>query len=180
MSVLSLVEKLEKAGILFVAFDFDDTIVSIHTGGRIFVDDLERLCKTVSSDFVTLVKALDDKCIAWGVASFSAHKLDESKSIGGEPLIRKVLESCLGKDRASKVPIASWYSENGKNEHMKQLAPYLNPQEVVLIDDHANNLVKAKMEGFRTLWVKKAAGLVITELGDLDESQKKIRIIIAC
>lgn len=170
----------ENLGIQFVAFDFDQTILKIHTGG-FWEDTAELLAQEVRPEMVEIIpRLMAENNIYVGVVTFSSQP----------KMVRAVVESLLptstcsavlpirGEDGSWKTPKSNhrdeaWWSpsldeedldeeQEGKQPHMVsaiQELEFLVPNlaitkaTTVLIDDDPDNTRIAKDNGVRAVWL---------------------------
>eukprot|EP00578_Thalassiosira_sp_NH16_P013624 CAMPEP_0181115064 /NCGR_PEP_ID=MMETSP1071-20121207/21234_1 /TAXON_ID=35127 /ORGANISM="Thalassiosira sp., Strain NH16" /LENGTH=190 /DNA_ID=CAMNT_0023199249 /DNA_START=55 /DNA_END=627 /DNA_ORIENTATION=- len=154
------VEKLVDLNINFLAIDFDQTMVDVHTGGR-WQDTIPELANRVRPVFRTLVPLAARRNIRVAIVTFSPQTKH----------IREVLETAFP-TVAGMMPIRgndrSWTYEGsgmrlGKQEHMASAAeelmaePRLGVTDVrkdttLLIDDDPRNIRKGLKDGTRAVW----------------------------
>lgn len=173
----------DKLGIKFVAFDFDHTILKIHTGG-FWQDTAEILAQEARPEMVELLPRLvEANDIYVGVVTFSSQP----------KMVRAVVESMLplstgttagcsavfpirGVDGSWKTPKSihrdeMWWNvdsedmeeeQEGKQPHMVSaiqelefLVPNLEVTKstTVLIDDDPDNIRIAKDNAIRAMWL---------------------------
>ena len=96
VSLEQVMERLESLGINLLALDFDQTILSVHTGGR-WQGSTEELLPFVRPIFSDLIRA----------ASKSNNRIHVSvvTYTGQIHLVRAVLESMVGVQMAEQIPI---------------------------------------------------------------------------
>jgi hypothetical protein len=153
------VAKLQELNVNFLALDFDQTIIDIHTGGR-WNGSTEELQSHVRPEFRQLMVAVasqTDICMA--IVTFSV----QSSVVGA------VIESIVGPEHAAKIPVRggdrSWSyhgngSKDGKQAHMASAVEELEQggqAEVtkstsLLIDDDRRNIRYALADGTRAIW----------------------------
>lgn len=154
------VGKLVELKINFLAIDFDQTMIDIHTGGR-WKETVTELAQHLRPLFLHLVPAATRRNIRVAIVTFSPQTKH----------IREVLEHAFP-DMAEIVPIRgndqTWsYVGNGmkmgKQEHMASAAeelmtkPALGVTDVrknttLLIDDDPRNIKKSLKDGTRAVW----------------------------
>lgn len=158
---LSLV--LRVVNVNFLALDFDQTILEVHTGGN-WKGTADELLQNVRPMFRYLIPAALDADLQVAVVTFS----------GQIDLIRSVLESLVGSDRAPSIPIRGGFvggrtfvyegqgSTQGKQAHMASAAEELEERNkglevskatTLLIDDDAKNIRFAFQHGVRAIWL---------------------------
>lgn len=155
------VGKLSELNINFLALDFDQTMVDIHTGGR-WKDTVPELADHVRPLFRRLVPAASRHGIRVAVVTFSPQTKH----------IREVLEHVFPAE-AELVPIRgndqTWtYAGNGmkrgKQQHMASAAEELmarpalgvtavSKSTTLLIDDDPRNVRKSLKDGTRAVWI---------------------------
>ena len=158
-AIMAAISKLKELGINFLALDFDQTILDIHTGGR-WKESLEDLLPHVRPVFVQLVQAALEHNIQVGIVTFS----------GQTKMIREVLEHTVGVPGAHQIPIRggdrSWRyqgegSLDGKQAHMASAVEELETRQpetkitkatTLLIDDDRKNIRFALHDGTRAIW----------------------------
>lgn len=144
-------------GVNFLALDFDQTILDIHTGG-VWRGTLPEIFPHVRPVFVDLMRAAQAADLQIAVVTFSHQTF----------LVRGVLDSVL-KDGSTRVPIRggdrSWTysgkgSHIGKQPHMASAVEELEhrfdvqitKKSTLLIDDDPKNIRYALREGVRAIW----------------------------
>jgi FMN phosphatase YigB (HAD superfamily) len=149
---------LEKK-IRLVVFDFDQTMIQIHTGGGVAADRIENLRTQLAPAALNLLQVLPSYGIQVAIASF-AHgptriRSEDKNKIWGEDMIKKVLEPWVKQIRVEA------YSASSKVRHLTAIGKPLglHPHDIMLIDDAASNISRARENGYWTLWVKEAQGL---------------------
>lgn len=161
MAITSAIAKMKELGINFLALDFDQTILDIHTGGR-WRDTLEELLPHVRPVFVQLMQAALEQNIQVAIVTFS----------GQTKMIREVLEHTVGLPAgADLIPIRggdrSWRyqgegSHDGKQAHMASAVEELETRQpeikiskatTLLIDDDRKNIRFALYDGTRAIWL---------------------------
>jgi hypothetical protein len=161
------------ANIRLVAFDFDLTIVSVHTGGQ-WRGTADELARHVRPEFACYIARCLDRGLRVSVATFSTQK----------ELITKVLLLTVPDDargQARKIPVFGGNDyvpefESGKQsqlmlsiQHFAQEAGgggggevesngeadsselSLDPSHTLLVDDDARNIQVARSDGYATL-----------------------------
>lgn len=144
----------------FLAIDFDQTMIDIHTGGR-WKESVSELAEHLRPVFIHLLPAATSRNVRIAVVTFSPQTAH----------IREVLENVFP-SFADIVPIrgndGTWqYVGNGmrmgKQEHMASAAeelmakPALGVTDVrknttLLIDDDPRNIKKSLKDGTRAIW----------------------------
>jgi hypothetical protein len=163
----SAIGKLQELGINFLAIDFDQTILDIHTGGQ-WKGTLEELIPHVRPVFSQLIQAAVESDIHVAVVTFSSQV----------SIVRGVLDYMVGIQASQQIPIRggdrSWKykgggSTRGKQAHMASAVEELeathgrNDEEggscvhitkntTLLLDDDANNIRFALSEHVRAIW----------------------------
>eukprot|EP00656_Telonema_subtile_P051890 TRINITY_DN7089_c0_g1_i3.p1 TRINITY_DN7089_c0_g1~~TRINITY_DN7089_c0_g1_i3.p1 ORF type:complete len:475 (-),score=91.12 TRINITY_DN7089_c0_g1_i3:140-1564(-) len=163
---------LKSKGIGTMIFDFDKTLVPLHTG-TLHRSQLEQVHLTPVARlllFTALAEALEV-----GVASFSdpGDAVLEDGMVSGEELIRMVLDNDnhgLGRELSSRVRIVAGHPEKmqqrgvkcacghdhelpySKHHHLHTLCPKLTthsvrPSSILFFDDNMGNTVRARQEG---------------------------------
>lgn len=159
-AISSAISKLKEIGINFLALDFDQTILDIHTGGR-WRETLEELYPHVRPVFAQLIQAaVEDPDLHVAIVTFS-HQAN---------LVKGVLEHIVGPEAAQQIPVRggdrSWQykgagSLDGKQPHMASAVEELESRNggvqvskatTLLIDDDVRNIRFALMDGTRALW----------------------------
>lgn len=153
------IARLEALGINFLALDFDQTILSIHTGGR-WPESHTELLPHIRPQFRTLIQGAVANNIQVGVVTFT----------GQINLVRAILDDIVGAQAAERIPIRgadrSWQyngtgSQEGKQPHMASAveelitnAPSMNitKKTTLLIDDDPRNIRYALNDGTRAIW----------------------------
>lgn len=165
VSLDQAMERLEALGINLLALDFDQTILSVHTGGR-WQGSTEELLPFVRPIFADLMREVvknnssNNNPIQVAVVTYT----------GQIHLVRAVLEAMVGVPAAERIPIRgndrSWVysgagSLDGKQPHMASAVEELvttNPGihitklSTLLIDDDRKNIRHALKEGTRAIW----------------------------
>lgn len=156
------VGKLVKLNINFLAIDFDQTMVDIHTGGR-WKDTVPELADHLRPLFLHLVTAASRSGVRVAIVTFSPQTKH----------IREVLEHAFPADVSEIIPIRgndqTWTYEGngmkmGKQEHMASAAEELmarpalgvtavSKETTLLIDDDPRNIRKSLRDGTRAVWV---------------------------
>jgi FMN phosphatase YigB (HAD superfamily) len=146
----------------FLAIDFDQTIVDLHTGGR-WKESARDLAEHVRPAFRHLMRMANDRNVRIAIVTFSPQTCQ----------IREVLEIVFGPSLSDSIPIRgndmTWkYAGNGlrmgKQEHMASAAeelmtrPMLGVTDVsksttLLIDDDPRNVKKCLKDGTRAVWL---------------------------
>ena len=146
----------------FLAIDFDQTMVDVHTGGR-WKGSASDLADRVRPVFLRLVPEATRRGIRAAIVTFSPQT----------SRIREVLEASFGADASDAMPIrgndGTWaYAGNGmrlgKQEHMASAAEELMAKPTpgatdvtkgttVLIDDDPRNIKKCLRDGTRAVWL---------------------------
>jgi hypothetical protein len=152
------IAKLQELDINFLALDFDQTLIDIHTGGR-WGGTVQELESHVRSEFAQLMVAACQNNIRMAIVTFSLQP----------SMIATVVESIVGHEQAVRIPIRggdrSWSyqgegSKEGKQAHMASAAEELEQSEetqiakntTLLIDDDRRNIRYALADGTRAIW----------------------------
>jgi hypothetical protein len=125
-TIEAVLERIRSLGINFIAIDFDQTLIDIHTGGA-HKGTLDELIPHVRPIFIELISAaLQPSLLSTATTEDAIHIAIVTYS--KQPtLIRSVLEHVFGMDTASKIVIRgndkSWTYEgngmqDGKQAHM--------------------------------------------------------------
>lgn len=158
-AIASSIAKLKELGINFLALDFDQTILEIHTGGR-WTSTLEELLPHVRPVFAQLIPAALENDIHVGIVTFTSQT---------STIVRGVLDHILGAQAASQIPIRgsdrTWRYEgtgsmDGKQPHIasavEELETHFNVEitkaTTLLIDDDVRNIRYALNDGTRAVW----------------------------
>jgi hypothetical protein len=144
------------AQIQLVAFDFDATVIDIHTGGR-WKGSAEELATHVRSDMRCFIERCIDNKIQISVATFSTQTR----------LISQVLELTIGRQEAKAIPVFGdrdrvdhfdqgkqsqlLLSMNHYNQMHNQRSNPITPATTLLVDDDADNIRVARADGFNTM-----------------------------
>jgi len=117
------VDAVERSGVNFVAIDFDNTLISIHTSGK-WVGNAADLSAKVRGFFLEFVPLIMSRGISVAIVTFS----------GEVKLIQQVVHA-LFPDLAAMIPVRgkdlSWDyqgkgAKDGKQRHMASAAEELN------------------------------------------------------
>jgi hypothetical protein len=156
-AINAAISKLQELGINFLALDFDQTILDVHTRGR-WNGTLEELLPHVRPVFAQLIQAALANNIHVAIVTFTTQI----------KFVRGVLESIT--PHAEKIPIRgsdrSWSyngegSQEGKQPYMASAVEELehkssdiriSKQTTLLIDDDARNIRYALADGTRAVW----------------------------
>jgi hydroxymethylpyrimidine pyrophosphatase-like HAD family hydrolase len=141
--------------IKLVAFDFDRTIISKHTGG-IWRDSAEELAKFVRPSFKCYIATCLDQGLDVAITTFSTQ----------ESLIRLVLSVALG-PQSAKIAFFGGDLQytgyiHGKQSQLKAALSWANQKhaesqliigtsDTVLIDDDPNNIKVALQDNYRVM-----------------------------
>lgn len=187
------IKRLHELGINLLAIDFDMTLIDCHTGGR-WQGTVEELSKHVRIEFVQLLNACLTSPPPSALATSKDGQQKAAEDDGTEikiaivtfstqiKLVRGVLETIVGVEKASRIPIRgsdrSWsYQGNGSQERKQ---PYIasaveeleqqhlqddgknagssgpsieiTKNTTVLIDDDRKNVKCALEDGVRAIW----------------------------
>lgn len=158
-----VLERLQQLNVNFVAIDFDQTLIDIHTGG---------VWRGTAAELVPHVRPMFVEFISSALATNSVHIAIVTFSKQPK-MIKLVLEKALGIDMASKIVIRgmdkSWKYEGkgshlGKQAHMASAVEELLQQPnadpgmeitkntTLLIDDDQHNIRIALEDGVRAIW----------------------------
>mmetsp|Transcript_13822 Transcript_13822/g.19339 ORF Transcript_13822/g.19339 Transcript_13822/m.19339 type:complete len:195 (-) Transcript_13822:1246-1830(-) len=157
-AVLKAIAKLKEVNINFLAIDFDQTILDIHTGGR-WHGTAAELSKHVRPLFRDLIAAAIAEGIYVAVVTFTPQT----------GFVAEVLERTFG-EKGRQIPIRgndrSWKfsgngSSKGKQPHMASAVAELEgvygaditKETTLLIDDDAKNIRVSLHEGVRAIWL---------------------------
>ena len=158
-SISTAIARLQELEINFLAIDFDQTILDVHTGGQ-WKGTLDELLPHVRPVFTQLIRAAVDANIKVAVVTFSPQI----------KIIRGVLDHIVGIEVSQGIPIRggdrSWQykgggSKKGKQSHMasavEELETHNKDLEVtksttLLLDDDANNIRHALVDHTRAIW----------------------------
>ena len=177
---------VQKQGIQAVAFDFDLCAYTLHTGGALefapdeLVQNVKHVMDHLSEDFVLMVEQLLQRGVHVAIATYGDgidnSVTDKRVVLGGEALIRPVLNSRLGSKLASQIPIFAlnpdWRNtENvkypdGKTWHLQEVCRHfgLQPPQVVLVDDTQKNVDLALGCGYHAVKVDPDVGFELEDL----------------
>lgn len=166
------IDKILRAAIMqeeyplrILAIDFDATICQVHTYGR-WRGSASTLAAHIRPIFVSIIKSAldqDPSLLRVGIVTFSGQK----------DLIRQVLEALFGQEMASRIHLRTalrdWVVPDSyvpQNRKLEGKQPYissimqeyhdetkiqLRPEQVMLIDDDANNIRIASDHGYKTV-----------------------------
>lgn len=158
--ITQAIAKLKELGINFLAIDFDQTILDVHTRG-VWQGTLEELYPHVRPVFAHLIEAAiqeGDMYVAVVTFTRQIH------------FVRGVLDQIVGPEASQQIPIRggdrSWAYTGagrayGKQGHMASAVEELesrNPgleitrNTTLLIDDDQRNIRHALTNGTRALW----------------------------
>ncbi|XP_052072407.1 uncharacterized protein LOC127710520 [Mytilus californianus] len=157
--VKALVNAMHKQGIRLLAMDFDQTLISIHSGGR-WKETIENLVKEVRPCMKDLIPACLEKGIYVAIVTYSAQSW----------LIKDLMKNLYDRD-ALKIVVRgntsdflerNNYEINGKEAHIadvltslyKNRHEIIKPNEVILFDDDTDNTKEAKKFGHWAVEVK--------------------------
>eukprot|EP00978_Attheya_sp_CCMP212_P002516 scaffold5122_cov60-Attheya_sp.AAC.2 len=154
------VERLVELKINFLALDFDQTILDIHTGG-VWKGTVSDLATHVRPTFECLIPAVHEAGIQMAIVTFSPQVRH----------IQELMEGTFPSAIADSIPIRgrdrSWSyegrgSKSGKQCHIASAVEELSARHphleitkrtTLLIDDDANNIRIALKDGVRGLWL---------------------------
>lgn len=139
------------AEIQLLAFDFDQTIVDVHTGGR-WSGSAEELASHVRVDFACVIGEALDRDLGVSVVTFSTQL----------KLISEVLHLRVPGDRT--IPVFGLDDSgfaDGKRNQLRKSVDYFHehttalvgvgPSATVLIDDDTDNIRMARNDGYYTI-----------------------------
>jgi hypothetical protein len=171
-AIQSAISRLKELEINFLALDFDQTILDIHTGGR-WPYPIEELYPHVRPTFVQLIQAAQAANIEVAVVTFSSQTW----------LVRGVLDSIMAGGESGdsagtagnvsssrRIPIrgndGKWKyrgqgSREGKQSHMasaveeleSRFGVQITKKSTLLVDDDARNIRIALHNGVRAVWL---------------------------
>ncbi len=153
--VLEFLDYLTKKDIKVLTIDFDQTLVSVHTGGQ-WKSSYQHLSHAVRKFFVELITKALLKEFHVAIVTFSFQV----------KLIKEVLCYTYGKEKGNKIKVYGWYpqryKEIGKQGHIERCLNDINSKNnisltnknVILIDDDNNNINIAKINDIKTGWLK--------------------------
>jgi hypothetical protein len=184
--------RLRTNGIRLVCFDFDQTAYRGHTGGALdlpienMIQTLHEMVCHLSQDFKDLVHELHKEnvhvaIVTFGDALYNSISLKNNTIVlGGEPLIRPVLNQGLSKQTSDKIPIYALNPEwrnredndrprfpNSKQWHMSQAMEHFSVHQadhVLLIDDSDHNIAEAASDGFHTVLVSTKTAFEVSQV----------------
>ncbi|KAI0986333.1 hypothetical protein GJ496_004128 [Pomphorhynchus laevis] len=146
---------LKQMKICLVAFDFDQTIVAIHTHGLWMENENEiaRLSRFVRPMMIELIRALLENHIYVAIVSFSPQL----------NVIRSTLQNVLSSEECNKLFIQCYNPHlpstipiiGGKEDHLVAVVSYIQQvsgqtiysRQILLIDDDKNNINTALAYG---------------------------------
>jgi len=193
LQIKECINRIHQNGIRLVCFDFDQTAYRGHTGGALTVSTsilsstMTQMAAELTPDFLSIVDALCDVNIAVAIVTFGDSQgnkirpLDDYTVVGGEALIRPLLNMRLGRPVADHVPIYAlnpdWRNtvgqpseyRNSKEWHLTSAMQHFNVEHsdsVLLIDDSAHNISEAAQSGFHTVSVSPDTGFTVAQLLD--------------
>jgi hypothetical protein len=193
---------IRQNNIRLVCFDFDQTAYRGHTGGALYlsIDDviptLHKMASDLSQDFLTLVCELRKENVHVAIVTFgdaidNEISLEDNRiMIGGELLLRPVLNLGLGRQTKDDIPIYAlnpdWRNQQGgsiqfpnsKEWHMAQAMEHFaihKLDEVLLIDDSVHNISEAANAGFRTVLASPETAFKVSQLKEQLVSRKDIQ-----
>ena len=149
--VLEFLNYLAKKDIKVLTIDFDQTLVSVHTGGQ-WKSSYQHLSLAVRKFFVELITEALLKEFHVAIVTFSFQV----------KLIKEVLCYRYGKEMGNKIKVYGWYPELykkiGKQVHIETCLNDINSENnisltnknVILIDDDNNNINIAKENDIKT------------------------------
>eukprot|EP00934_Nitzschia_sp_Nitz4_P005386 Nitzschia sp. Nitz4//scaffold1_size375055//159883//160470//NITZ4_000264-RA/size375055-processed-gene-0.355-mRNA-1//1//CDS//3329541009//5376//frame0 len=159
-AITSAIAKLKEVGINFLALDFDQTVLDIHTGGH-WRDSLEDLYPHVRPVFAQLLQAaVEDGDLHIAIVTFSRQI----------SIVRGILDHIVGTEASQHIPIRgadrSWEyrgkgSMRGKQPFMASAVQEIESTKggvqiskatTLLIDDDSNNIRSALKDGTRAIW----------------------------
>ena len=159
----------------FLAIDFDQTMIDVHTGGNWKGTALELLAH-VRPLFHHLIPVALERNIFIAIVTFSPQV----------DMIGFILQNMLGEDAARTIPIRGgsphqWMytgmgNKEGKQGHMASAVEELEQLHkaditkatTLLLDDDAKNIRIALREGVRAIWINpKKSSLLLKDMKDL-------------
>lgn len=150
--VKELVCAMHKKGIRLLAVDFDQTLISVHTGGR-WKESIENLVQEVRPCIRDLIPAALEKGIYVAIVTYS------TQSWLIKDLIKKLFERDAGRiivrGNSPEFVVRNNNDLNGKEAHIadvlttlyKTRQEIIKPGEIILLDDDQENVAKAKEFG---------------------------------
>jgi len=187
VSIKEVYQHIRTRGIKVVAFDFDQCSYTKHTGGSLnfppheLVNTVQQVTRDLSPDFVLTVRQLIQNEVDVAIVTFSDdidNQVTElNVTIGGQALIRPVLNACFETDMAAKIPI---YALNpqwrlmlekrsyppGKGWHLAQAQHHFGAtkHQVLLVDDSQRNVQLARANGYPAVKVNPIDGFIRTDI----------------
>lgn len=128
-----------------IIFDFDNTIIDIHTNGSCLKSDTNVLRENINPFFKDLLKYLLNKEFKVGVASFSDKRyVEDNDYLVGKDLIREFFVVNFGLEVADKILIESFDPGFTFRKDFKKIPKELY-QSTINKNIHIRNIV-AKLE----------------------------------
>ncbi|UVC54507.1 hypothetical protein MACJ_004057 [Theileria orientalis] len=164
---------LEECGCKFIAFDFDATMIELHSGGYIDPEIDRKVLESLTADFKSVAERLKNSPIQMAVVTYSdaVHVEGHPRYISGDRMVRLALKYSNCDADIKKVyayyprfwDTPKMYKKLGldapmplfKEFHLRSICTDFNVKldEIILIDDDINNCVNAKQIGVTTLHV---------------------------
>jgi len=163
--VEELVPQLVERRYKLLALDFDQTIISEHTGGMWAgtAEELARFVRPVMAALLRAASAAEELQLA--VVTFS----------GQIAIVRAVLASVVGEGAASRIairgadgswPVPAGAPQGGKMPHlhsvwadiMKRTGEEVGGGQTVLVDDDRHNIEVGEQHGVAAIWFNPAEG----------------------
>jgi hypothetical protein len=172
-NVTKLTYSFIKNKIRIVVFDFDQTILSVHTGGIKVKPEMHRFfAARFSKDALQLLTRSLDMGFCVAIATFSS----DYNTVKG--ILSIILDNTLGKKRRKELlsriyivlrrrhlPFYDFSQiskdknkmlQNIRNHFSNMNKKIIAKSQVILIDDDRNNIIAARKEGYQTIWVQKS------------------------
>jgi hypothetical protein len=164
------IQRLKELQINFLALDFDQTILNIHTGGR-WQGTLEELLPHVRPVFLQLIPAAQEAGLEVAVVTFS-RQVSLVRGVLDTIMTSSGIELANPSKPSGRIPIRgndrSWSytgkgSRMGKQAYMASAVEeleyrfqsdnlHITRQSSLLIDDDAQNCKIALQNGVRAIW----------------------------
>ncbi|KAL3939913.1 MAG: hypothetical protein SGBAC_005443 [Bacillariaceae sp.] len=167
-TVSAVMQHLRRIGIQLLAFDFDQTIIDIHTGGN-WDGSAEELIPHIRPIMYQLIQAA--VATKTTVADGSSMEVAIVTFSGQTDLIENVMDHIVGGAPGAKrnIPVYGAYccsqyhgpgSTDGKQAHISRTIQELSrvagtkfqKSTTVLIDDDRNNVKYAELDSTRAVW----------------------------
>ncbi|XP_026189859.1 uncharacterized protein LOC113146521 [Cyclospora cayetanensis] len=180
----ALAEAAHEGGVKVIAVDFDMTMITTHSGGSASNTPGNPVFTSLSADFDTFATAASAYGIKIAVVTFGDPKTVASYPgrLAGAPLVHRVLEESAASFRVDAVfpfypPLYKSPTDYrglglkapmpyNKSFHIAQLCAHFGVlrDEVLLVDDDANNCMAFNEEGGVALRVQGGHGFDVTDL----------------